>query len=372
MATNQITIVLEDCEPIGGYYVFYRPVGNVDPHRFAGIFFTSPIIFTDELDPVNQQYEGYIQSHCGGGIFGDPIPWETEGSPSVPGGGSEPEPEECCDPVVLTADTETTIPDGSLPGSGSEPEVCCTPVVLNACIETLDESGSGSISGSGSSSAPPDTDGIMVQLSAPAYATMSLEDLAFWNTFYNTALNADAPFDEIILYPDDLKIVLKGPTELILENPWESNADLIGFWDNAGIVTEANGSFLDCANLTVVELLFTEVLDFATFAACPNLISVGATAAITLGNQIFQDCSSLVNISLPNATSTGANCFQNCTSIEEIELPSCTDLGGTAGDNNVFAGITGQTITLTIPTATATDGDVVTLQANNTVTLILV
>jgi len=58
--------------------------------------------------------------------------------------------------------------------------------------------------------------------------------------------------------------------------------------------------------------------------------------------------------------------------LQNISLPSCATLGSTTGDDNVFVNITGNTITLTILTATATDGDVVTLQANNTVTLILV
>lgn len=382
MATNQITIVLEDCEPIGGYYVFYRPVGNLDPHRAAGPFFTSPIIFTDILDPANQEYEGYIQSHCGGGIFGDPIPWETEGSPSVPGG-SEPEPDECCDPVVLTATTETTIPDGSLPGSGSDPEVCCAPVVLSACIETIDESGSGSgsesesESGSGSGSeSEPDIDGIMHEFTAPSYAIMALKDLTYWNTRYDMIANADTPFDEIVLFPDELMILLKGGTNAIISNVWEDfqeeSLGLLGFWDNSGTITEAGGTFAFAVNLEVVEMFFTSIFANGVFAGCTNLLSVGATVGTSFGPVCFQDCPALVNISLPAAISIGNNCFQNSTALEDISLPSCTDLGGTTGDNNVFAGITGQTITLTIPTATATDGDVVTLQANNSVTLILV
>jgi hypothetical protein len=212
----------------------------------------------------------------------------------------------------------------------------------------------------------------MVLLSALGYASMSLEDLTFWNTFYNTALNAATPFDEIVLFPDDLKIVLKGATNLGLENAWESNPDLKGFWDNSGSVISTVGSFVDCANLEVVELLYTPLIGDATFSVCPALTSVTLSIATSVGTVCFQDSPGLVNISLPMVTTIGNFCFQNCTALTDISIPVCSALGTTTGDNNVFSGITGNTITLTILTATATDGDVVTLQANNTVTLILV
>jgi hypothetical protein len=69
----------------------------------------------------------------------------------------------------------------------------------------------------------------------------------------------------------------------------------------------------------------------------------------------------------------GANCFEYCTSLTSVYLPSCTNLGTTVGDNYVFLGITGQTITVIVPDALLTcnvglpDGDLQYLIANNTV-----
>jgi len=212
--------------------------------------------------------------------------------------------------------------------------------------------------------------------SAESYAIMELKDLAYWNTRYNTAGAADTPFDEIILMPEDLKIILKGCTNLIMDAIWEDGteefAGLKGFWDNSGTVVTANGSFLAAANLEVVEMFYTTTVGGGLFESCTNLISVGLTAATTVAPAAFQFCPNITNINLPAATSIGNSCFNGCTSLTDIGLPVCSALGATTGDNNVFGGITGNTITLTILTATATDGDVVTLQANNTVTLILV
>lgn len=80
MATNQITITFTPCSPApaGGYRVFYRPDGNVGPYReYPTGFTSSPIVFTDELDPPDQIYEGYLISNCGGGVFGDQVPFVT-------------------------------------------------------------------------------------------------------------------------------------------------------------------------------------------------------------------------------------------------------------------------------------------------------
>jgi len=74
----------------------------------------------------------------------------------------------------------------------------------------------------------------------------------------------------------------------------------------------------------------------------------------------------------------GNVCFSNCTALTTISLPSCTALGTTTGDNFVFSTIIGNTITLTVPSALMTcnagnpDGDIVYLQANNTVTVITI
>lgn len=90
----------------------------------------------------------------------------------------------------------------------------------------------------------------------------------------------------------------------------------------------------------------------------------------TAGFLCFDFSINLDIISFPVLTSVGPTCFYRCTGLTSLGLPVCTDLGGTTGDDNVFAGITGKTITITIPHALETDGDIVWLKANNSVTVL--
>lgn len=93
---------------------------------------------------------------------------------------------------------------------------------------------------------------------------------------------------------------------------------------------------------------------------------------------VFYQNNALTLVNLPAATVIGSYCFNECFSLTSINLSSCTDLGGTVSDDGVFNFITGNTIALTISSALMTcdsgnpDGDIVYLQANNTVTIVTV
>ena len=109
MATNQITITFTTCTPtpIEGYLIFYRPIGGIGTYRVAGPFSSSPAVFTDELDGDGQEYEGYIISHCGGGVFGNDIPFDTIVGPLIGSEGesdSAPPPDEFFSFTPLTED----------------------------------------------------------------------------------------------------------------------------------------------------------------------------------------------------------------------------------------------------------------------------
>jgi hypothetical protein len=65
--------------------------------------------------------------------------------------------------------------------------------------------------------------------------------------------------------------------------------------------------------------------------------------------------------------------FSNCPSLNYVDLSSCLNLGGTVAYDHVFAGISGNSLDLYIPSVIMTcnlggpDGDVQHLQENNTV-----
>jgi hypothetical protein len=135
-----------------------------------------------------------------------------------------------------------------------------------------------------------------------------------------------------------------------------------------------------CNSLTSTSFLPSTVttLPSSTFISCTSLTTVNLPNVTNLADYCFYGCSALTTVNLPAATYIGYFCFGYSTSLTTIDLPSCTDLGGTPGDDSVFYAISGNTITLTVPSALMTidggnpDGDIQYLQANNTVTIVTV
>lgn len=136
--------------------------------------------------------------------------------------------------------------------------------------------------------------------------------------------------------------------------------------------TTGNASFFGCTALVSANLPLATSIASQSFEGCTSLTTATISSVLTIGAYGFRNCSSLISLDANTATAIGANTFDGCTAMTSLILSSCSDLGGSSGDNGVFNGITGNTFTLVILGATAGDGDVVTLQANNTVTLITV
>lgn len=101
MATNYIRIEIDPCQPdpVNGYRVIYRPLGSNGAYRESDDrFFPVPmqdtltIDIVDELDPAGTEYEGFVQSDCGNGVYSNAGGWQTApggGSDSDSGGGSD-------------------------------------------------------------------------------------------------------------------------------------------------------------------------------------------------------------------------------------------------------------------------------------------
>jgi hypothetical protein len=128
--------------------------------------------------------------------------------------------------------------------------------------------------------------------------------------------------------------------------------------------------------LETISLPIITTVGVNAFYNCGSLINVSLPAAILVDIYAFYGCINLSTISLPSATTIGYECFDTCSSLSTISLPACTDLGGDIYDDAVFNNINLQTISLTVPTALMNaqgagipDGDIETLQLNNTVTV---
>lgn len=143
------------------------------------------------------------------------------------------------------------------------------------------------------------------------------------------------------------------------------------------LVTVGNYGFDSCQLLSSINFPLLASIGNYGFSACGNLALVNVPNVVSCGNGCFQS-SIITSISLPLATNIGNNCFSNCDGLTNIALLGCTSLGTTVGNNSVFSNITGNIITLTVPSALMTnnggnpDGDIQYLQANNTVTVVTV
>lgn len=155
--------------------------------------------------------------------------------------------------------------------------------------------------------------------------------------------------------------------------------------------------FKNCTAATTFTLPLLTTAGDSCFQDCTAATTFTLPELLTAGANCFQDCASNVTFNIPKLTTAGAQCFKNCTLAAVFTMPlcttisdecfiscvaattfnlsACTALGTTTGDNNVFFGITGNTITITVPIALQTcdagspDGDLVWLAANNTATI---
>ena len=179
------------------------------------------------------------------------------------------------------------------------------------------------------------------------------------------------------------------------------------FSDNSNLISvflpvlddTSDGWFVNCTSLQSVSLPSYKFVGSITFYNCTSLTSISLPIAKYISTSAFENCTSLTSISLPLVEFlTGGSEFKNCTSLTSISLPACINilydlsfssctaltsislpvciaLGSSVLNNNLFLGITGKTISLTIPASRMTcnggnpDGDIQYLQANNTVTI---
>ena len=113
---------------------------------------------------------------------------------------------------------------------------------------------------------------------------------------------------------------------------------------------------------------------FCSSALGYNLPSLKSTGG---GRQFYFNYNAL-NFTLQLLGNIGDNCFNGCDKLESVDIRSCFQLGSSVLSNGVFNSITGNNIVLTVKSSLMTcnggspDGDIQTLQANNTVTIITI
>lgn len=171
----------------------------------------------------------------------------------------------------------------------------------------------------------PDPDDLALEITFDS--DISELPLGLWNSIFDTPINASTPFTSVEYINGGVTARLKGATNLIIKD----------------------ALFLDTSTVIKVE----------DFVSC----------VIEIRFQAFGNCINFTTAYFPACTVIGAETFTDDDALQVLYFPICTNIGGTVGDDSVFNGTNGATITFTLPSSQVSDGDVVTLQANNTVTL---
>lgn len=140
-------------------------------------------------------------------------------------------------------------------------------------------------------------------------------------------------------------------------------------------VAGPNSGFTNCISLTAINLPELTVAGDSFLASCQSLTTVNLPKVTFTGGNCFSGCTLLTSVNLPLATNAGDYSFSDCTSITSIYMPLCATMGATVGDDNMFLNISGNTIELTVSAVLEKcdsgnpDGDIVTLDNNNTLTV---
>jgi uncharacterized protein (TIGR02145 family) len=199
-----------------------------------------------------------------------------------------------------------------------------------------------------------------------------------WNTFFDLPTNGSS-FTSVEVVGDMVRLI-GGSGITIKDYLFVSNNNLLNVVDNGCVDAIGIQSFRRCDGLTNPSFNYTLTIDVGGFTDCINLVNPSFTSLLSAGDFCFDGCINLAStpLSFPSLLTVGDNCFSYCSGAMELNMPVLTNLGTSVLDNQVFNSITGQTITLTIPSALMTcnggnpDGDIQYLQANNTVTIVTV
>jgi hypothetical protein len=183
--------------------------------------------------------------------------------------------------------------------------------------------------------------------------------------------------DGLVMYADPAEFEVAGLNTLTLQFTTGAGASkpqtLAGwnaFFDLPNWGTPFTALEIVSADVFVLTSSVPDIVLNADVLANYDLLKVEDTGCvISVGTGALRNNAALTTAYLPATPSIGWYTFENNVALVDIHLDSCDSVGPSTADNFNFKGITGNVISLRIPAASRTDGDVVFLEANNTVTV---
>lgn len=173
-------------------------------------------------------------------------------------------------------------------------------------------------------------------------------DVSQWNTLFVLPANGN-PFTSVLISGAQTIVLIGGSNITCISFSFSNNTNILSINDTAGCVT---GQMISCTG-------------------CTSLVSANYPAATSTPKGVFDGCSQFTSLNAPSCIIVGKYSFQSCSVLQSVNVPACTDLGGSVLSDDVFLGITGQSVTLTIDSSRATcnagnpDGDITVLLAAN-------
>lgn len=131
-------------------------------------------------------------------------------------------------------------------------------------------------------------------------------------------------------------------------------------------------SFEEIDNSTILYGGFISTVKDETIYNNSSLLKVEdfSNSLLHFDNTAFVNCPNLTVLHLPVTDNCPYGIITNSPNISKLFLPSILTCGWDSSNNGVFNCLQNQTILLTIPHSIESDGDIVALKANNTVTVI--
>ena len=223
---------------------------------------------------------------------------------------------------------------------------------------------------------------------------LSITDTGAWIDLLAPGYSGPGEIVNVVITGDTtIELFCNGVLDIILTTDIFAGMNITSITDDGFFEIIGENWFNNCANLTTVRLIGTLTLDSGAFANCSSLYSVEIPSMINIGDNAFSGCTSLLymNSSLDNVITIGNSSFDSCTSLAEvyfancqslgdavfkgslnltgIYLPSAISIGNTLGNDSVFQGISGNTITATFNNAVSYDADINDLGTINTVNI---
>ena len=98
----------------------------------------------------------------------------------------------------------------------------------------------------------------------------------------------------------------------------------------SGVTSIGDNAFMDCANLTFINMSSVTTIGYRAFLNCSQLNSVDLSAAISIAGSAFYGCSAITSVNIPNVTTIDEQTFRNCSNLTSVSIPNVTTIEGQA------------------------------------------